>query len=781
MNFDFSKTPGRRLLNRNLNTHERAVVSIITPYYNAGKYFNQTYNCVMNQTFPWYEWIIVDDGSTNNEDIEILLHLAKKDKRIRLLKKENGGIATARNLAIKNSTTDIIVPLDADDLIAPTYVEKIYWSLHFNEDYSWSYTKNIGFHNQEYLWDKPFDANLIRSYNFLTYSAGIRKKVIEEVGFYDEITKHYYEDWRLWLKLLSKSKKPIKLDVYEFWYRRLDSGVLSIVNKDKNTKELAQHLIDEVAVTVNTNILGKEYPSIQVHEQYIQPKMSDWKLKVFDQKNKINVMFLIPWLEMGGADQFNLEVVRNINKSEFEISIITTNSSQNSWKQEFEEYVTDIFELPSFLDVKDYPEFISYFINSREIDIIFLSNSYYGYYIIPWLKKEFPKISIVDYVHMEEWYWRKGGFARTSGALSEFLDKTYVCNNKTRNVLIEKFGRNQLSVDTLYIGVDVDKYNENNVKEGIAKSALNIASNRPLVLYPCRIHPQKRPFLMLEIAVMVKKNISDIAFVVVGDGPQLEEIKAKTVDLELSDTIYYAGRQNDMVPFYRDADLTLICSIKEGLALTAYESLAMGKPVVTSDVGGQSELIDNSVGRILPLLQNEEELDDRMFKNEEIKQYSDAIIDIIQNKGKYSIACRKRIEDNFSLNITIKKLESIFYQLIYDVDLLANRDKLSEKIIYFPNLINDHIVIYNELEAIREEGERVWAAKEWFRKLYEDRIIEKKDSNNVIPQDINEAQMRLLEIYNMRSWKLISKYQNFMHKTYVGKWLLKLRHLLKNK
>ena len=157
MNFDFTKEPGRELLHRGLSHDGAPFVSIITPFYNAGKYFEQTFNCVMNQTFPWFEWIIVNDGSTRAEDVRLLERFAEKDDRITVIHKENGGISTGRNAAIRASSTDIIIPLDADDLIAPTYVEVLYWALRKNPDCSWSYSCNVGFQNQEYLWDKPFD------------------------------------------------------------------------------------------------------------------------------------------------------------------------------------------------------------------------------------------------------------------------------------------------------------------------------------------------------------------------------------------------------------------------------------------------------------------------------------------------------------------------------------------------------------------------------------------------------------------------------------------------
>ena len=106
MEFDYAKEPGRKLLISNRESDGKPLVSIITPYYNAGKHFKQTFNCVMNQTFPWFEWIIVDDGSTDKPSLDILERLSKQDTRIRVLHQSNQRQAAARNAAIKHSTTN---------------------------------------------------------------------------------------------------------------------------------------------------------------------------------------------------------------------------------------------------------------------------------------------------------------------------------------------------------------------------------------------------------------------------------------------------------------------------------------------------------------------------------------------------------------------------------------------------------------------------------------------------------------------------------------------------
>ena len=70
MKVDYNLFPGReRKANHNFEEKE-PIVSIITPYYNTNKYIDTTVNSVLNQTFPYFEWIIVDDGSTNQEDID---------------------------------------------------------------------------------------------------------------------------------------------------------------------------------------------------------------------------------------------------------------------------------------------------------------------------------------------------------------------------------------------------------------------------------------------------------------------------------------------------------------------------------------------------------------------------------------------------------------------------------------------------------------------------------------------------------------------------------------
>lgn len=95
-------------------TRNKIIVSIITPCYNSAPYIKQTILSVQNQTLTDWEMIVVDDGSTDNS-AEIVQIESEQDSRIKLVKKENGGSASARKLALSIAKGEYIQFLDADD------------------------------------------------------------------------------------------------------------------------------------------------------------------------------------------------------------------------------------------------------------------------------------------------------------------------------------------------------------------------------------------------------------------------------------------------------------------------------------------------------------------------------------------------------------------------------------------------------------------------------------------------------------------------------------------
>ena len=104
---------------------DKDLITVVVPVYNVEKYIKKCIDSIINQTYKNIEIILVNDGSTDNSG-KICNDYAKKDCRIKVIHKENGGLSDARNFGIENTTGKYITFVDSDDYIEIDYVEYLY-------------------------------------------------------------------------------------------------------------------------------------------------------------------------------------------------------------------------------------------------------------------------------------------------------------------------------------------------------------------------------------------------------------------------------------------------------------------------------------------------------------------------------------------------------------------------------------------------------------------------------------------------------------------------------
>lgn len=100
------------------------LVSVIIPAYNVENYIEEAITSVQNQTYPHWELLVVNDGSTDATK-EKAAKMALSDSRLHLLNQANGGSAHARNTGLANAKGDYVAFLDGDDLWKPTFLEEL--------------------------------------------------------------------------------------------------------------------------------------------------------------------------------------------------------------------------------------------------------------------------------------------------------------------------------------------------------------------------------------------------------------------------------------------------------------------------------------------------------------------------------------------------------------------------------------------------------------------------------------------------------------------------------
>ena len=397
-NFDFELEPGKFLEKLDYENYNK-VISIVTPAYNPTEIIFQTVNAILNQTYPYFEWLIVDDGSTNKESLELLEKVEKMDKRIKVLHKENAGPAIARDYGVAQSdkNTDYILFIDDDDLIEKTFLEMAYYTMSVNKEAAWCYCDVVNFESFNALWAKHFTSTQMKTENLLVNCALIKKSAFNDVGGFDMQGKALYEDWILWLKLLAKGYKPIHINYYGFWYRKKhNSGVF---NAAKNNHKANMKVVEEYAAKIQSEVEPIEFPRYNYDWNGITEKVDLVVPKIKNNK-KTNILVMIPWMTLGGADKFNLDLFKLINKDKYSITLVSMQPTQYIWRQEFEKVCDSVFDLSTFIDQKDWVSFINYLIETRNINIIFNTNSVTGYMMLPYIKAKHPELAIMDYIHM---------------------------------------------------------------------------------------------------------------------------------------------------------------------------------------------------------------------------------------------------------------------------------------------------------------------------------------------------------------------------------------------
>ncbi len=179
------------------------------PAYNCGKYISQSIRSVLNQTYKEFEFIIIDDGSTDNTE-EIVRTF--KDERILYKKNNHKGTSGALNYGISFASGDWIARIDADDLNFPDRLEKQMNFIDNNSQYDILSSWSVYFNNKGkicYFWKSPVSNEEIHMslnrYNPLNQSGlMIKKKLFSEYKFNESFL--YFEDYELMFKVRDKVK-----------------------------------------------------------------------------------------------------------------------------------------------------------------------------------------------------------------------------------------------------------------------------------------------------------------------------------------------------------------------------------------------------------------------------------------------------------------------------------------------------------------------------------------------------------------------------------------------
>ena len=314
---------------------------------------------------------------------------------------------------------------------------------------------------------------------------------------------------------------------------------------------------------------------------------------------KINLLYVITKLELGGAQKQLLSLINHLDKKKYNVFLFTAKNgflikealSIDGLVLEKSKFLERL--LNPFKDVLALAE-IYCFIKKHRIQIVHTHSSKAG--ILGRLAAKLAKTPVIIHtVHG----WSFNNYQPLSiNYLYVFLEKfCAVFTNKI--IVVSRFDRerglkNLIGRKNQYVliryGID-DKVFKNTNNRNEARKSLGFRDVDVVVGMVACFKPQKAPLDFIELAGLIKKDFPDTKFVLVGDGQLRKKVDTRIKQLNLNGQVILTGWRNDIPLILSGLDVFVLTSLWEGLPIAALEAMAAGVALVATDTGGIGEVI----------------------------------------------------------------------------------------------------------------------------------------------------------------------------------------------
>jgi len=271
----------RRISDGELGENALPQVSIVIPCFNQGAFIDDALLTIFEQTYDDYDIVIVNDGSDDDTTPKILDSLTFP--RVTVVHQDNVGLPGARNRGISVARGEYVVSLDADDELAPRFLEELSGALDADEGIAFAHCWARIFGDYQAIWaTRPFNRFQLLLSNSVVGCVMLRKVAWEAVGGYDESMLEGNEDWDLWIRLSEGGFGNTQITEPLFWYRK--HGVSMSVETEARYEAVLTSLSERLPGVYDIDHLRKvkheSYPMLCVmtNDESLVPPFEDVQL-----------------------------------------------------------------------------------------------------------------------------------------------------------------------------------------------------------------------------------------------------------------------------------------------------------------------------------------------------------------------------------------------------------------------------------------------------------------------------------------------------------------------
>jgi len=308
----------------------------------------------------------------------------------------------------------------------------------------------------------------------------------------------------------------------------------------------------------------------------------------------MNILYTTCYLDVSGVTKINYDILSRIS-SEAEIHICTTScddSISDKWDDSFKNAFREPFKLWRIAPRDRYKALLHY-LQYHLIDIIYVTHSLWLYEHAARLKQDLPQVKIVDSLHVLEPYCFRGGYPDISANrfVHPYIDASILISRNLEDYLLENYQVDRRKLHVIHNGIDGTLFRSASENQDTSRVRLLPDVSGEMIGFIGRFTDQKRPLLFVDIANDLVERKPELKFYMVGSGQLFDKVSRRIKSHGLDDRIFLLPAQSDIAELLHATDVLLLPSSYEGAPLTILEALAVGVPVVASDVGAVREYV----------------------------------------------------------------------------------------------------------------------------------------------------------------------------------------------
>jgi len=384
----------------------------------------------------------------------------------------------------------------------------------------------------------------------------------------------------------------------------------------------------------------------------------------------INILFLIDKLAPAGTQINLLQIVKHLDRNKFNPKVIALMEG-GELLDEFKSTGIDpiVLKVKRVYGLSGFRAFffLIRYMKREEIDIV--QTHFLHADILGTFAAKIAGVSKIITARRDEGFWRKKRQLFMNHFLNRYADYILANSEAVKEAVLTNEKVNSKKVNVIYNGVDLHHHYPSRELRENTRESLGIRDEEIIIGMIANMrHEVKGHRILIKALSFLHKQPYPFKVLLIGDGPLRNKFEQYAVRLKVSDRILFLGSRRDINALMNASDLICTPSLSEGFSNTILEAMAVGKPVLASNVGGNPEIVVDGETGILVRPRHAEAL-------------AQEISDLLNHQElflKMGEAGRKQIENHFSAEKMAKEYEA-FYEKILEQVLPKKKTKHTKR------------------------------------------------------------------------------------------------------